>query len=346
MKTDSAYMENQRSIPLHPALARTFGDRAAIFLQQLRYWMETYSASEGKQPVEKRKHYRDGRWWAYNTYEQWQRDNFSFWSVSTIGRIVRELEARDVLLSEAFHEKDGDRTKWYSIDFDRLDELVAEQEARYQAEQKAEIDPSCQIDTTMMSECNDHDVKMAQSINIDTESTTESTTEKEQKITDAPMAVGAEPSGEDSTNAEPRSVQEPKADQPHTEADDKQPHIAIIEDGYLATLAELGRPVVGSKRDPIKSRVAVASAMVKAEPVALTWRDVRAFLRWYYSDKNDQDTYWKNKLKPIPLENVAEMLPTWIAQHKPKPAQYLFVPVPEWRRRLEANPVCRTVDHE
>lgn len=131
MKTNSSYMENTQSIPLHPPLALAFGVPAALILQQVRYWMDINERRETRQPVEARQHYREGRWWVYNSYTEWQAGNFIFLSEDTIERQIRKLEDLGVLLSGDFNASVLDHTKWYTIDFDVLDRLTAEAVAGY-----------------------------------------------------------------------------------------------------------------------------------------------------------------------------------------------------------------------
>lgn len=183
MKTQSEYLENERSIPLYPALAHTFGVNAAIILQQIRYWMITFEKAEQGLPIEKRLHFHNDRWWVYNTYEQWQSDNFGFWSKRTIQRHINTLEMCGVLLADEFNKSAGDRTKWYTIDFDEMDRLVRQN--------TDELTPSGQNDEMVSSTCLDHLDKVAHSITETTTESTQETTEKDQKNL-PPTAAGGE----------------------------------------------------------------------------------------------------------------------------------------------------------
>ena len=167
IKQNSAYLENERSIPLYPTLAHTFGVQCAIILQQIRYWMQTFRDAEERQSADKRPHYHEGRWWVYNTYEQWQADNFGFWSKRTIQRHISTLEEMGVLISAEFNKSTGDRTKWYSIDFDKMDALV---EVKL-----AELGASRHAVEMVSSTCPDHSDNVALSNNKESESTTETT---------------------------------------------------------------------------------------------------------------------------------------------------------------------------
>ena len=90
-----------------PSLAVEFGLNEAIVLQQIHYWLA------------KKGNFEDGRYWVYNTYEGWAKQ-FPFWSVSTIRRILGKLEDSGVIISGNYNKMGADRTKWYSIDYDKL----------------------------------------------------------------------------------------------------------------------------------------------------------------------------------------------------------------------------------
>jgi hypothetical protein len=95
-----------------PGLATRFGLNEAIVLQQIHYWINP-KRNIGKE--------WDGRRWVYNTYTQWQQDNFPFWSVDTIKRVMLKME-RDGLIesTDTLNSDSRDRTKWYTINYDAL----------------------------------------------------------------------------------------------------------------------------------------------------------------------------------------------------------------------------------
>lgn len=96
-----------------PSLATAIGLNEAIFLQQIYYW------SLGASGVE-----ADGHRWIYNTQEQW-RAQFPFWSVDTIQRTVKSLRTKGVLLTtNKMNRSKMDRTLWYAIDHEKLDDLI------------------------------------------------------------------------------------------------------------------------------------------------------------------------------------------------------------------------------
>lgn len=95
-------------------LATVIGLNEAIVLQQLNYWLHSKSAKK-----------INDKWWIYNTYENWKKQNFPFWSVATIRRTFSSLEKKEVVVSANFNRAGFDKTKWYSIDETKLNQLMS-----------------------------------------------------------------------------------------------------------------------------------------------------------------------------------------------------------------------------
>jgi len=81
--------------PLACALRKHNGDRLAIVLQQIHYWCDVFERASKNPAVDD--HYHDGRWWVYNTWATWQRDNFPMWSERTIQRLFDVLREMDLI---------------------------------------------------------------------------------------------------------------------------------------------------------------------------------------------------------------------------------------------------------
>lgn len=95
-----------------PSLAAAVGLNEAIFLQQLHYWMMRATQ------------HRDGRWWVYKTLDQWCAE-FPWWSAPTIRRIIAKVEEMGLVQStDSYNASWADRTKWYTLDYERLEELA------------------------------------------------------------------------------------------------------------------------------------------------------------------------------------------------------------------------------
>lgn len=94
-----------------PKLAEMLGssDRA-LLLQQIHYWIE-------KSGIE-----HDGRKWVFNSVATWHKQ-FSWISERTLRSILKYLEDEGILLTGNYNKLKFDRTKWYTIDYDRLEKL-------------------------------------------------------------------------------------------------------------------------------------------------------------------------------------------------------------------------------
>lgn len=93
-----------------PKLAHLIGLNESIVLQQIHYWQE------------KSNNNHDDRTWIYNSYPDWQKQ-FPFWSLTTIKRTIRSLENQKLLFVSNYNKAKFDKTKWYSIDYIRLERL-------------------------------------------------------------------------------------------------------------------------------------------------------------------------------------------------------------------------------
>lgn len=96
-----------------PTLASQIGLNEAIALQQIHFW------------VSKSKNFKDGKYWVYNTYDGWQKQ-FPFWSVSTIRRVFKSLEEKKLIETANYNEMKYDQTKWYTINYDKLNKIVSD----------------------------------------------------------------------------------------------------------------------------------------------------------------------------------------------------------------------------
>lgn len=107
--------DNKRVI-LYTNLAAKLGLNEAIMLQQIHFWLQ------------KSKHVKDGRQWVFNTYQDWQ-EQLPFWSINTIKRVILKLEKEGYLLSANYNRLKLDKTKWYSIDYEKIAELGIDTDA-------------------------------------------------------------------------------------------------------------------------------------------------------------------------------------------------------------------------
>lgn len=94
-----------------PALAKEIGLHEAVILQQIHYWLERSN------------HFINGCLWIYNIYQAWQQQ-FPFLSLSAIRKAIARLEGLNLLKTERFDKQRWNQTKWYSINYQRLEVLL------------------------------------------------------------------------------------------------------------------------------------------------------------------------------------------------------------------------------
>ena len=98
-----------------PSLARELGLNEAIMLQQIHYWL-LKSGNEF-----------EGAKWFYKTLEEWQTE-FPFWSAMTIRRTLGSLEKQKIIKIGNYNKKKFDKTKWYTIDYQRVNRRCVQNE--------------------------------------------------------------------------------------------------------------------------------------------------------------------------------------------------------------------------
>lgn len=95
------------------------GLNAAIVVNQINYWNEL------NEKLKSKKHFKDGYYWTYHAYDKWAKEDFPFWSGDTVRRAVKFLEdIRLVISTDEYNSWKADNTKWYRIDFEKLQEII------------------------------------------------------------------------------------------------------------------------------------------------------------------------------------------------------------------------------
>ena len=121
---------NRKPIVINAELADRIGLNEAIVLQQLNYWIQDSTAGE----------VHDGRKWVYNTFEEWQRDNFPFWSVDTIKRTLTKLKKLGLVDVKQLRKSKHDHTNFYTIEYRHA--LLSDQGNLHQSNGADCADPS------------------------------------------------------------------------------------------------------------------------------------------------------------------------------------------------------------
>lgn len=68
--------------------------------------------------------YIEGKYWVVKSLKDWQNDVFNFWNQSTVKRTFSALEKNGVLVACKLTKRDFDHTKWYTIDYDELENMI------------------------------------------------------------------------------------------------------------------------------------------------------------------------------------------------------------------------------
>ena len=106
---------DQHPLIVDKKLAKVIGLNQAMILQQVHYWLEMNRKNK--------KNFHEGRHWTYNTINEWQ-EEFPFWSKETVKRAFNKLREAGFVLVGNFNVYQMDRTLWYTIDYDKLNECM------------------------------------------------------------------------------------------------------------------------------------------------------------------------------------------------------------------------------
>ena len=119
MNFNELFIDKSKTLIINTDLALVLGDlNEAIVLNQLNYWLGI-NRKAGKNFI-------DDRYWVYNSYSDWKAKDFPYWSEKTIQRTFTRLENKGVVVSANYNKLGIDKTKWYTIDTKKLQELVDE----------------------------------------------------------------------------------------------------------------------------------------------------------------------------------------------------------------------------
>lgn len=112
ISTSSSLLINEAPLQVLPSLAVALKNvHEAIILQQVQYWL-----SRSNFVFNNRK-------WVYNTLDEWH-EQFPWITKKSVGDKFRSLEKKGILIVGNFNKLKYDRTKWYSIDYDKLNSLI------------------------------------------------------------------------------------------------------------------------------------------------------------------------------------------------------------------------------
>lgn len=149
---------SKNKIVLNTDLATQIGLNEALVLQQLFYWLEKGIEINGRQ-------------WVYKTHAKWQKQDFPFWSVSTIKRTLNNLEKLGLIDVEQLSDNNFDRKNYYTINFKKLKECedqttdntekvkLTSSKSQNELDEKVKLNPSDEVKMNPSDE-----VKMSSSL--------------------------------------------------------------------------------------------------------------------------------------------------------------------------------------
>lgn len=122
-----AQFPNRYFTQYHPQLAAFLENTdQALLIQQIHYWLQNEKVGYVL---------RDGRRWIYNGYSDWIEQLFPWKSISSISRMVTDLENRGWVITKRFYQckreigfvdrpptafHEDNQRKWYCLDYDQI----------------------------------------------------------------------------------------------------------------------------------------------------------------------------------------------------------------------------------
>lgn len=116
MKNNTMVLYDRYPLIINPTLAEMIGLNESIILQQIHYWILKNREDD--------RNFYENRYWTYNSIEGWKEECFKFWSTDTIKRSFKSLEEKGLLYVGNYNKDPRDRTKWYSVNYEKLEKLI------------------------------------------------------------------------------------------------------------------------------------------------------------------------------------------------------------------------------
>ena len=227
---------------VQPSLARALGLADAVVVQQIHYWLMENARHE--------RNFINGRYWTYNSVESW-RKQFSFLTEWGIRYVFDRLKKGGVLETQKLSEDKRDRTLYYTLNYDRIDDLL-EQEAEANEESPEKI-----------ARCIRNKVPYVYK-------ETETTTEKQQQ--EVSEMDGADESGQTQAGEDEHELLRPERP-----ADDLTAFATMPIDEYVRGLESDG--VEHLARNPYRRGLPVSA--ISTQECSLSWRrEDRASLQY------------------------------------------------------------------
>ena len=106
---------DKQPVVINRKLAKCLGLKESVVFQQIHYWLEINKRTKNN--------FKENKYWTYNSVKAWHENEFDFLSLRTVERTLQKLEKDGLLESKVFNKMAGDKTKWYTINYDKLLEV-------------------------------------------------------------------------------------------------------------------------------------------------------------------------------------------------------------------------------
>lgn len=117
-QSQSSLLIDEPPMLMLPSLAKVLKSAdKAIIVQQIHYWLQI------KRKAKDTRSFKEGHWWVYNSFREWHKQ-FIWISERTIQRHFKDLVAQGIIIVGNFNNQNYDRTNWYTLSYERLNELT------------------------------------------------------------------------------------------------------------------------------------------------------------------------------------------------------------------------------
>lgn len=118
---DKLFVNTKNTISIRIELATLIGANEAIALARLDFHLNGFRLYAN---VTDDSHYVFDKWWWYSTFEDWQKNDFPFWGLSTVKRTFKSLIDSGIVIQRKDLNKNVMIHKsWFSINYELLDEM-------------------------------------------------------------------------------------------------------------------------------------------------------------------------------------------------------------------------------
>ena len=145
METTIRPIAEGRSTYININVATITDCECALILGQIHYWIQVKENDNDEYC------FHDGRYWVYNSVKKWK-SMFPCFSEITIKRKLKKLRDMGILITGNYNSMKADRSLWYSIDYDRLNQLIAEYQDSIGSKRSDPLDQNDPMDCIKMTQ--------------------------------------------------------------------------------------------------------------------------------------------------------------------------------------------------